>query len=156
MIFAIAPTPPTLPPPPFPAAATPVPALPVELPLLQRCRDFARAIRSVFAQIGLSHDEAAIRCRMSPSHLTRMLDEHGANLVRLANLGTPFWQRFLVPLTVLVNLTREDVLKAFGADAATEEARQKKDREQDERIARLEQLVKQYLPTPPPPEKESQ
>jgi hypothetical protein len=118
-----------------------------------RVVELARVVRQTLVIVGMQGKVLADAMGLSPSHLSRQLEEQGLNLARLLNAGVPFWQRFLKPLTELVGLTRDQVLEIFGAE--TDAEREKKDAETERRISELERQLADVLKRLPAPSKDS-
>lgn len=80
-------------------------ALQLALPILvlvpkraePRVVDTSDAVRRALTHSQISLKEAAYRMGIEPSELSRMLNDRGCNLARLANLGPEFWA-YLLPM----------------------------------------------------------
>jgi len=110
------------------------------------------AVRQALVVTGIQGKRLADAMRLSPSHLSRQLNEQGINLWRLLGAGREFWLKFMPSLVELVGLTRDDILTMFRAD--TDAKRDEREKKQDDRIAELERQLAEVLRRLPEPAKD--
>lgn len=120
-----------------------------------RVTELSRVVRQTLVIVGMQGKSLADRMGLSPSHLSRQLEEQGLNLARLINAGVPFWVRFLKPLTELVGLTRDQVLEIYGVDAGKEAELEKRIAELERRDAERDRQLAEVLKRLPPPSEDS-